>query len=165
MLNYTINPSYFSPWDNVGKKKQQFPSKKLSNHLHFNFYTDYKMYDDMPEDDLQKKCNRSIKFRRKLFLYYCYLYPMFTTIKIYDELDVENILRGIISKFNFEDIKFFIEEHVCNNYRTKKFRIEYDRKRNMVKKKLKIEFGYIPSPETLNKLIEHFDLKIKPFKL
>jgi hypothetical protein len=165
MLDHTINSTYFNPWNNVDRTKQQSLSKILSYYLNIQLYTDYKLYNNMTEDEIYKECYESIKFCNKVFLWYCNKYPEFKMIKLPSHGFIFGVVHGIISKFNFEDIKFFIEEYTNNTYRSNKFRIEYDRKRNMIKKKLKIEFGFIPSPETLNKLIEHFDLKIKPFKL
>ena len=123
---------------------EHFPSEIVSKLLGLNIHTDWGIEgsccEDSTDDDVIKEFHKITE-----------AYPEFLSIKPCDrKVFMRDVRAGCISKFNYEDIKYYCE--IPWEERIKREKSLYE-----LYKKINFHFSWICSPSTLNKIERHVE--------
>ena len=133
-----------------------FPSEKFSIDNRINVSKKWNLPEKYNEQLIQNIClnveknqDEYIEMAKEILT----LNPELLNIRATTGLNLYDIIMGDVSRFNFDDIKFFIEDW---KFDTKEGNIIRKNLRDL-EKKYSIEFQWIPSPKTLSTIINHLD--------
>jgi hypothetical protein len=134
-----------------------YPSEKFSIDNRINVSKRWKLPEGYNESKLQYIClnledPNNVKEYQKIAPLIFKLNPELRTINVRENNQYWDILMGVASRFNFDDIKFFIEDW-------DPFSKESDliRKRSRdIEAKYNVDIQWIPSPKTADTIEKHF---------
>jgi hypothetical protein len=176
--SYLLDNVLYYCQNSYGKKDKNgflasgFPSKKASDLLGIKLYENWKIPEPFDINKIFSLClfiywDEKIKFKEKFsILNYVYdkiikLNPILANINVNSSISLEiyqkkyELLQGVCSKFNYDDIKFFVElpnsakwQFIYNT--NKAYKILFDE----TEKKSNVKFHWVVSFKTLNKIIK-----------
>ena len=132
------------------------PSELISNYIGLTMHKEYDLGEFESNDKFQQYLLKTYHDKSKtkfkgLLSYYISKYPKLR-MSSHDEW---NVLMGVVSKFNEQDINFFCNEwlsKICRN------QSEYNRISNVFENYFNIRFSYVMSPFTMNYINDHFNI-------
>jgi hypothetical protein len=137
--------------------KERFPAKEFDKLYKTKLSTKWKLPSGTTEHTLGDKITkfnginwvREYKKTNALYKKLCQLNPKLKDIVVKDEDAVFDLCAGVISRFNYDDLKFYVEKWSRKKRFTENAIVSHFKG---VKDKIYNDVFWIPSPETLAKL-------------
>lgn len=139
-----------------------FPSEEISNSIEFQIHKNYDL-NGLSIEEFVKLIDNKSKCKYVLDSYF-EKYPSLNIIN--NKHETHDILRGIVSKFNEQDIKFFVDDWLNINKNYSSFpdyiptsnRVIYDNIVKIFEIFFKKSIGYVISPYTLKLINDKFNV-------
>lgn len=140
---YRIEP-YREYFTDLRGDIEDYPAENLSKILGIKLHQDW---------GINTPNNKKKIFEKKDIEFLYSTYPELSIIKILSSYDSATtdwyIYNGCLSKFNFEDIRYFCEVHYEKRDK------EIDKFQEKLENKMNYAFQFVPSIETLKKIEQH----------
>ena len=134
------------------------PSELISNHIGLVIHKNYDLNRFESNDEFQKYLHKSYRKSKtkfdELVSYYVSKYPKLQS----SSHDDWNMLFGVVSKFNEQDINFFCNEWLTTNRICFNGQTLYNKISNIFQNYFGINFCYVMSPFTMNYINDNFNI-------
>jgi hypothetical protein len=160
---------FFLVEDNI-EKQQRYPSEEFDQKYRTHFSKKWNLPKGIDENKLGALVDNLIKNNTKksadiffnLFSQVILLNPELKEINIFSGHDASTLIYGIASRFNLDDIKFFIEDWLPSFGSSLRGDVNYRNMRDRIATQYNLDLNWVPSPITLEKIKIWLGGKQKP---